>query len=135
MLIRGIDYQLVGDEDPPLQTYVNEVIENQNKDPIWLIMDWIISDAAECDGLLGGLEPICEAIEDYCLAKSIHIPKLYKYIFDARGGFLTQSKAIHYLKDYWSITNNDISCPRNEDFITFISSDPVKYKLALDWFI
>jgi hypothetical protein len=54
------------------------------------------------EGFVGGLEPFCEALEEYYKSKSItRIPPLYRYIFDARGGSLTQSKAIHYLRDAW----------------------------------
>lgn len=73
-------------------------------EPVWDMMNEIIEFALRdsCTSLLGGLEPICEAVEDYCIYQNIqHIPDLYKYIFKSRGGFLTQSKAIKRLYTDW----------------------------------
>ncbi len=104
-LVRGIDYQLEDDDDPDYGKLIDEAnVGSEDKDPVWTAFDAIIDDAVRGEGLLGGLEPVCEAIEDYCadIGKT-DIAGLYKYIFEARGGFLTQSKAIHYLKDDWLV--------------------------------
>ena len=103
-LIRGIDFQVVGDPDPDFkQLILSSAVQQHRANPeIWDIMDDFIEHAVREEGLMGGLEPFCEAMEEYCKFRGItHIPPLYQYIFDARGGFLTQSKAIHYLRDAW----------------------------------
>jgi hypothetical protein len=120
-LVCGIDYQIVGDPDIKQLILASDVGQHSSNPEIWDIFDHMIEQAVREGGcLVGGLEPFCEAMEEYCLFRDIsHIPPLYQYIFDARGGFLTQSKAIHYLRDAWielfpswptsasPITNND----------------------------
>jgi hypothetical protein len=104
-LIRGIDFQVVDDPDPDFEQLIlsSAVGQHPVNPEIWDIFDDFIEEAVrEGGGLVGGLEPFCEAMEEYCKSKGItHFPPLYQYIFDARGGFLTQSKAIHYLRDAW----------------------------------
>jgi hypothetical protein len=107
-------------------------------------MDFIIQDAAECEGLLGGQEHLCEAIEDYCVHENItHVPKLYRYIFDARGGFLTQSKAIYYLQEYWieeAHYKNDnililINHTKDQVFLEFLKNNSEKFADACHFFM
>jgi hypothetical protein len=146
-MIPGIDFQ---DEEEEEEEEENEeygkMIEDANigqphHSIIWNVMDWIIEDAVRTDGLLGGLEPFCEAIEDYCIFANIqNIPDLYKYIFAARGGFLTQSKAINYLRDAWlekyptPLTQSQKSMePIDPDFMNFLKNDGTKYVRALNW--
>ncbi len=104
-LVRGIDYQIVGDQDIYFKQLIlsSGVGQHFSNSKIWDIFDNIIEQAVrEGSCIVGGLEPFCEAMEEYCLLRNItYIPPLYQYIFDARGGFLTQSKAIHYLRDAW----------------------------------
>lgn len=103
MLVHGIDYEFVDDEDPDyMAMIIASKVGSSNRNPIWDKLDNVIDMAANSGGFLGGLEPMCESIEDYCILNGItDIPPLYKYIFDARGGFLTQSKAIHYICPSW----------------------------------
>ena len=139
-MVRGIDFQFVDDEE---ELDYGQMIEAANigqphHSIVWGVMDWIIEDAVHADGLVGGLEPFCEALEDYCIYANIqHIPDLYKYIFAARGGFLTQSKAINYLKDAWlekfptPITPSQKSV--DPEFTNYLQNAGTKYTGALDW--
>jgi hypothetical protein len=65
-LVRGIDYQLVGDPDPDYALWIANALKIVDKSSHLHFLDVIIDDAVRCDGLLGGLEPICWLIEDYC---------------------------------------------------------------------
>lgn len=104
-LVRGVDFQFVGDEDLDYIHIIQKSnVASNDRAPIWDIFDNIINHAVSEEGLLGGMEPVCEAIEDYCkFAGIVDIPPLYQYIFNARGGFLTQSKAIYFLKNDWNV--------------------------------
>lgn len=138
-LVRGIDFQLVDDPDPDYKKWIEDAnIGAVGRNPIWNIMDWIIEDSVRCEGLLGGLEHICEAIEDYCVSANIQdVPQLYRYIFDARGGFLTQSKAIYYLRDDWIDTfptEHKPDTTAHPEFLKFLQQDTEMYKHALQWY-
>lgn len=102
-LIRGFDYECEDDVDPDYNNMLQSAkIGHTEQLLIWDVLDRLIEYSIRCDGLLGGLEPFCELVEDYCITSEIHdVPDLYKYIFSARGGFLTQSKAIHWIKPAW----------------------------------
>lgn len=70
---------------------------------LWDLVDRAFDDGAKCEGLLGGLEHLYEAVEDYCKHASItSIPRLYASIFAVRGGFLTQSKMSLHMADEWN---------------------------------
>lgn len=70
---------------------------------LWDYVDYEFDQGAKCQGILGGMECVYEAIEDFCIFHEIKvIPPLYQYIFDARGGFLTQSKTPYVMKNEWN---------------------------------
>lgn len=107
--------------------------------PIWDIFNEVIETGVRVEGLLGGLEPLCEAIEDYCIHEGINeIPPLYQYIFDARGGLLlTQSKAINYLRDAWLelFPTWQKKHVRDLKFETFLVNNNDYNRFTLDWFL
>lgn len=129
-LVRCIDYQVVDDPDPEFVLWIENALKIVDKPSHLHFLDVIIDDAVRCDGLLGGLEPICEIIEDYCLKCGLDMTlpcyELYNYIFRGRGGFLTQSKSINYLQDEWQMIVPDpmTQCiPYDEDFMDFLSQN------------
>lgn len=97
--------------------------------PLWIYIDKIIDDGAKCIGILCGTECVYESIEDFCKENNImEIPELYKYIFNARHGFLTQAKMSNYIRNEWNarfperlpqipIDPNDVILRKYKDFL------------------
>jgi hypothetical protein len=114
-LIPGIDYMYDTEDDNDLLNA--EMLKDNFKEgstrwdihsSLWDYLDMIIDDCAKCDGIVAGYEGVFESMEDFCIECDIPIPPLYRYIFDARGGFLTQAKSIRYISDIWNETFTEV---------------------------
>jgi hypothetical protein len=107
-LIPHVDYQLADiDYDTLYLNLLRDTFDTNIRNsiylPLWEYIDYTLDEAAKCEGLLGGNEPIYETIEDFCISHSVtEIPALYNFIFRARGGFLTQDKVIYNMRDEWN---------------------------------
>lgn len=118
-LIPHVDY-MVADVDydafyrAMISTTFDDTNTRQHALALWNFMDYVFDTAvrrAEAGCLLGGLEHVYEAVEDFCEKEHItQIPELYKYIFDARGGFLTQSKLPLYMQKEWRELYHPLPC-------------------------
>jgi hypothetical protein len=107
-LIAGIDYIVEGvDYDTfnknMIQNTFNNLQTRQTLEPLWHIIDIQIDrQARDNTYLFGDAEWIYETIEEFCKSKQItDIPPLYKRLFDARPGFMTQMKFPIIIRKEW----------------------------------
>ena len=144
-IIEGIDFYLEGvDYKTRHESMLKDTFDNnecrQELGPLWHIIDVFIDKQARAIGeLFCDSVNVYMAIEDFCLHKDItEIPPLYKYLFNARKGFLTQAKFPCSIMKEWlnrfeepiipkQLTDN----PLVQEFKTFIENDTNTYNSVL----
>lgn len=144
-IIEGIDIYLQGvDYDARHEKLLKDTFDNnecrQQLEPLWHIIDVFIDRQARARRqLFCDAEEVYMAIEDFCNHKHIiDIPVLYKYLFDARKGFLTQAKFPCCIKKQWLNRFPENISPRKlidsplvSEFITFMEKDKDTYNSVL----
>lgn len=111
-LIEGLDYCLEGvdyedKEDKILyDTFKTDVryFNDKKYTALWDFLDYHFDKAAR-NPILLDVESVFIVAEDFCIYYNIpqtHIPELYKYMFQARPGFMTQAKIPYYMADKWN---------------------------------
>lgn len=144
-IIEGIDIYLSGvDYDKRHETLLKDTFDNpecrQELESLWHIIDVFIDRQVRAiKELYCDAEEVYMAIEDFCLHKSItNIPALYKYLFNARKGFLTQAKFPCCIRKQWLNRFPDRVSPRQLtdnplvlEFKTFMENDRDTYTSPL----
>ena len=106
-LIEGLDYELVDVDYDELEekllsdTFVTKPEVRQSNKALWDFLDYSFDQGARFPINIG-VENDFQAAEEYCKQYNVtEIPPLYKAMFDAGAGFLTQSKMPYYMADKW----------------------------------
>lgn len=144
-IIEGIDIYLEGvDYKTRHENLLKDSFDNpecrQELEPLWHIIDVFIDRQARATKkLFCDAEEVYMAIEDFCIQKNIEkIPPLYKYLFNARKGFLTQAKFPCCIRMEWlnkfeqpilsrQLTENQLV----QEFKTFLENDKDTYNSVL----
>lgn len=108
-LIEGIDYNLEGSDydtrcTQSLRNTFDDPTYRLQFEPLWHIIDVFIDKQARCrDTLYGDAELVYTTVEDFVISKGLveNIPPLYKMLFAARPGFLSQAKFPMYIRQEW----------------------------------
>lgn len=106
-IIEGIDYNLCGvDYKTRYKTLVDDTFDTnvrQEFESLWHFIDFHIDRQAKDNGnLYVDAEDAYRAVEDFCIHKNINIiPPLYRTLFDAKRGFLTQVRFPVIIKHEW----------------------------------
>lgn len=144
-IIEGIDIYLQGvDYETRHENLLKYTFDNtdsrQELEPLWHMIDVFIDrQARTTEKLFCDAEEVYMAIEDFCVHKQISdIPVLYKYLFDARKGFLTQAKFPLCIKKQWLKRFPKEICPRQLtdcplvlELITFMKKEKDAYNSVL----
>jgi hypothetical protein len=144
-IIEGIDIYLAGvDYDSRHENLLRDTFDNvecrQELEPLWHMIDVFIDRQARTrKALFCDAEEVYMAIEDFCIHKNItNIPALYKYLFNARKGFLTQAKFPCCIEKQWlnrfpnKISPRELtSSPLVLEFKTFMENDRDTYTSVL----
>lgn len=144
-IIEGIDIHLDRvDYKTRHENMLKDTFDNnkcrQELEPLWHIIDVFIDKQARTTSeLFCDSEKIYMAIEDFCIHKNItQIPTLYKYLLNARQGFLTQAKLPCCIRKEWlnrfqepiipeQLTDNLLA----QEFKTFMEKDMNTYNSVL----
>lgn len=144
-IIEGIDIYLNGvDYDTIHENLLKDTFDNpecrQELEPLWHMIDVFIDrQARTVKELFCDAEEVYMAIEDFCVHKSVtEIPTLYKYLFAARKGFLTQAKFPTCIRKQWLnkfptaitpriLTDNQLA----REFKSFLENDIDTYNIVL----
>lgn len=100
IFIKDVDYDTIHKKilDDTFDTDVRTELE-----PLWYLIDVFIDrQARDNERLHGDSDNVYCAIEDYCIHQNVlNIPPLYRTLFDARRGFLTQVKFPCIIEKTW----------------------------------
>lgn len=144
-IIEGIDIYLAGvDYDARHEKLLTDSFDvecRKELEPLWSIIDYYIDRQARSrNALYADAEEMYMAIEDFCIHKNYSgdiIPPLYKYLFNARKGFLTQAKFPNCIRKQWLQRFTElqpkslVTCPVVNEFHKFMVADRETYYGAL----
>jgi hypothetical protein len=143
-IIEGIDIYLQGvDYDTRHDKLLKDTFDNpecrQELEPLWHIIDVFIDRQARKKELFSDAEEVYMAIEDFCIYKNItNIPSLYKYLFNARKGFLAQAKFPCCIRKQWLNKFPNAIIPKTlknsllvQEFKDFMENDTDTYRSVL----
>jgi hypothetical protein len=109
-------------------TFDKAPVESRNA--LWDYVDFVFDTAAKSSGILVGQQSVYETVEDFSRTLQIAPLPLYQYIFEERGGFLTQCKIARYYADEWNerFPNGPVQTSTNMDLLDkysdFVSTLP-----------
>jgi len=110
-IIEGVDYNLVGVDYKSHYTQLisdtfDDPTQRQELEPLWHIIDVFIDEQARCNkAIYCDSEQVYSTVEDFLISKGLvdNIPPLYKRLFAARAGFLSQAKFPIFIREQWLV--------------------------------